>query len=237
MKVNLLIVATEKYIQFLPALVASVREHFLTDHDVCIKIFTNRIVDANIAVGHDKIKFFEVEHKPWPYTTLYRYHFFQKYMTQIFNADYYYYIDADTLIKAKITDADIFGDRVGTQHCGYVNARGTYEERKMSTSYIKPMEGKIYFGGGFWGFSHKEFWHFINKACWMINEDHNNGLIPIWHDESVLNHYFVHNSPDKVLTPSFHYPESRTEHYKAKWPEDYECKILLLDKNHKEIRE
>lgn len=240
-KVNLLIIATAKYIDFLPDLINSAEKYFLKDCKVIYNVFTDRQNDVremfkNSAISK-KLLTHEIDHYPWPYTTLYRYHFFKINFMEMKPSDYYFYIDADTLIKAKISSDDILGDRVGTQHCGYVGSRGTYETDPKSTSYVSTEEGKHYFGGGFWGFSFNEFVKLLDTATDMINADYENKIIPVWHDESVLNRYFIDNPPTKVLTPSYHYPESRIEHYQKRWPEKYECKILLLDKNHEEIRQ
>jgi histo-blood group ABO system transferase len=235
-KVNLLIIATNKYVQFLPKLIESVNKYFTTEHQVTINVFTNRITDCELLLSQlgGKIILYGIEHQAWPYTTLYRYHFFKAYQNELPSADYYFYIDADTIIKDKITGEEIFGDIVGTQHCGFVGKRGSYETRPESTSYVEPNEGERYYGGGFWGFHSTEFWKFVNKAVEMINTDGVKGIIPVWHDESVLNRYLINYEPDKVLTPSFHYPEGANN--RKSWKENYPCKILLLDKNHNDIR-
>ena len=236
MKVNLLIIATNKYTQFLPALLRSLKNNFLTSEDVTYSIFTDKPyqVREQNSFHNSRMNIFEIEHLPWPGTTLYRFHFFNKYKDKLKEADYFFYIDADTEIKEEITAEEIIGERVGTQHCGFVNKRGSYEGRPTSCCYVGPNEGTNYFGGGFWGFSKKEFWPFIDKAIEMITTDANNGITPEHHDESVLNRYLIDNQPTKILNPSFHYPMS--DKNKKTWKENYTCKILLLDKNHKEIR-
>lgn len=238
MKINLLIVATNKYIQFLPALLASAEKHFLMCEELTYCIFTDKIAEMRPLqeIYGNRINLMRIEHKPWPHSTLMRYHFFDQYWYNIKDADYYFYIDADTLFTDTITKDDIIGDRVGVEHCGFVGSRGTYETRPESTSYIAPEDGSVYYGGGFIGFSNAEFRKFLDVVVKMINTDIKNGITPVHNDESVLNRYFVDYPPTKTLTPSFHYPQSRVEHYKRKWREDYVCKILLLDKNHSEIR-
>lgn len=240
MRINLLLIATNKYIQFLPALIQSLEENFLKDCDVIYNIFTDDEKEVQFmfagTFASKSIVTHKIDHYEWPYVTLYRYHFFAIHFNKMVKSDYYFYLDVDTLIKAPITKEEILGDRVGTTHCGYVGARGTYETNPQSTSWVPPHQGTTYFGGGFWGFNYPEFVNFINAATEMINADIENKIIPVWHDESVLNRYLIDNPPTKILSPSFHYPEGNIEKYKAKWPEQYECKILLLDKNHKELR-
>lgn len=235
-KINLMIVATARYIEFLPRLVESVEKYFLKDCDVQINIFTD--ADTKILgriIGRNPF-FHYAEHKPWPHATLKRLHFFQNHRYNMPAADYYFYIDADTVIQSEIKSEDVLGERVVVQHCGYTNQRGTYETNPKSQAYIKPEEGTHYFGGGVWCFSSNEFWKFVDKGVNMINIDEANGIVPVYHDESVLNRYMIDNPPTKILTPSYHYPQSRIEHYKKKWGQDYPCKILLLDKKHSEYQ-
>lgn len=231
MKVALLIIATNKYVQFLPELIKSVKEHFLTDCDVSINVFTDNVIGLDCRT-------YLIEHRPHPYPTLMRYHFFKEYELELnrIKADYFFYIDADCLVKSKIT-AEILSERTAVQHCGFLNQRGSYEKNPRSTSCVASNEGTHYFGGGFWGFSNTEFWKFINTAVQMLNQDFRNGIIPEWHDESVLNRYLIDNKPTNILPHSYHYPESQISYYRKLWNGiDYEPKILLLDKNHEEIR-
>lgn len=214
----LLIVATNKYTEYLPALIESVRKYFPCD--ICL--FTNK--DVDVKVEH----ICKVRGDAWPYPTLYRYHFFKAYQNKIKDYDHYFYIDADTIIKSHL--GDVLSERTAVTHCGYVGRRGTYESNPLSTSYVGPNEGTTYYGGGFWGFSNKEFWKFIHEAVAMIEIDERKDITPVWHDESVLNRYLINNPPTKVLSPSYHYPEGNEDYYKKIWGRDYECKILLLDK-------
>lgn len=239
MKVNIVIVATAKYIKFLPKLIDSIQTYWMNDLTTDIHIFTNRIKDADILLSQTDytkgtINYHEVEHGVWPAATLYRFHYFKKHMAKI-TGHYVFYIDADTIITSPITK-EILSPRTVVQHCGFVNGGGSFETRKESRAYTPMSLRKTYYGGGFWGLDHVNFCQFINTAVDMINEDLANGIMPIWHDESVLNAYMASAEPTKVLSPSYHYPENNPRIW-ASWKEQYPCKILLLDKNHKEIRE
>ena len=241
--ITLLIVATGKYTVFLPKLLESVSKHFLTKHAVQVMIFTDKVYDdgdASFDSLFDSSYNFNwdtilIDHKPWPHSTLMRFHFFKENYKRLGNTDYYFYIDADTLITDDITD-EILDERVAVQHCGFMQKRGTYETNPVSYSYVFPQEGTHYFGGGFWGFSFIEFWAMVKTCSQMVDFDAKNGIVPIHNDESVLNKYLITHPPTKILSPSYHYPQSNIEKYKATWPEDYPCRILLLDKNHNEMR-
>lgn len=237
--VALLIIATGKYNRYVEPLLESAELFFLQDCDVSYNIFTD---DLNFTERFDRdpynrnIYFHKIQHEPWPYVTLHRFHTFQKYKEELQGYDYYFYIDADTLFKAPINAIDILSDFTAVRHCGFTGKRGTYEERPESTSYVAPNEGTRYYGGGFYGGNEECFWSFINMASWFVSADSEKGIIPVHNDESVLNRLLINSPPTKVLSPSYHYPEGNIERYKRMWGRDYECKILLVEKNHEEIR-
>jgi hypothetical protein len=56
----------------------------------------------------------------------------------------------------------------------------------------------------------------------MINNDLKNNIMPIWHDESALNWYFLNKTP-LLVDCSYAYPES--------WEIPFKKKIIQRDKN------
>lgn len=243
MRVNLLIVATNKYVQFLEGILDSAHEYFLRDEQLSFSVFTDRIDDAAELLRckpyFELVQFLQIEHRPFPYPTLYRFHFFNRYEAQLrAAADYHFYVDVDSIVMKEVAAADVISERTAVQHCGYVGKRGTYEKNRRSTSYVPRHEGTIYYGGGFWGFSDAELWRFTHTAARMIDQDAARGITPRWHDESVLNRYLITNPPRKVLTPSFHWPQNHTEIFKhwAAQGRDYECVVMIIDKNHAAVR-
>ena len=247
-KINLLIIATGNYTQFLPDLLESADKYFLKNHQVTYNVFTDKVQHvANMfpnmlqdvhSSKTPNLKIHLVEHRKWPWATIQRFKFFRNNLDKMLLTDYYFYIDADCIFKAPITD-EILGERVAVSHCGYQEGRGfPYERNQMSTAYVAPNEGTQYFGGGFWGFSFGEFCKAINVIIEALDKDEQNGIVPIWHDESIFNRYLIDNQPTKILSPSYHWPENNP-HIWNKWAQqglNFECKILLLDKNHAEIR-
>lgn len=233
-KISLLIVATNRYTEFLPKLLRSVKENFFTDMDVTVNIFTDKLIEVAEALTAGsygiKIHVHEVEHKPWPHATLKRFHFFRKHLAFI-DGHYVCYIDADTIIKDKIGE-EILSPRTVVAHCGFVNGGGSWETRKESRAFTPQSIQKQYYGGGFWLFDRSNFRVFIDTAISMIDEDEKNNIVPVFHDESVLNAFMASVEPKKVLNPSYHWPENNPRIWKS-WKEQYPCKILLLDKDHK----
>lgn len=230
--VGFLIVATGKYDVFVDPLIRSIEKYVLPNNKKHYNIFS----DKPFSIEGVSYSVFPVEHKPFPYPTLKRFHFFNTYKNSI-AGDQIVYIDADTLIKKEIGTEILYPITV-TQHCGFVNMPGSFEKRQLSKAYVNPREYKNYVGGGFYSFSRTEFFKMSEYCMNIINMDESMGIIPVWHDESAINKYIsTVVTPTRVLSPSYHYPESNKKIYDS-WggQESFECKILLLDKNHKEIR-
>lgn len=224
MKVGLLIIATNKYIQFLQPLIESADKYFLPNQEVTYFVFTNK--DINIESSRDIVKI-DVEHKEWPWMTLGRYKIFSNNSDELSEMDYLYYCDVDMKFVDIVGD-EILSDRVATQHPGYYERRGTPEYRPESLAYVSLNEEMQYFAGGFNGGSSKEFLKMSEIISENINKDYSNGIIAIWHDESHMNRYFIDNKPTKILTPSYCYGESMNI--------PFEKKLIALDKNHSEVR-
>lgn len=230
--VSILIVATNNYTQFLKGLLESINKCWTYDYKV--HIFTDRAGEVIDQHEHKRVFVHGIEHREWPYATLYRFHFFKRYMNEI-KGDYVFYVDADTRFTGLVDD--ILSDRVAVQHCGFVGERGSYERNPLSVAYVAPHEGTMYYGGGFYGFSKEEFLKFNAKMVEMVEADRKNEITPEHNDEAYMNRYFIDNPPTLVLSPSYHYPENHPYIY-SKWggADKYKCKLLLLNKNHNQIR-
>jgi histo-blood group ABO system transferase len=226
MNVGLLIIGTNKYTQFLQRLITSADKHFLVDKNVTYFIFTNK-TDFPIETDRNVVMV-PVEHKPWPFMTLYRYKIFTQNSEYLKDMDYLYYCDADMLFVGDFGD-EILGELVATQHPGYYGRRGTPEHRPESLAYVGPNENMQYFAGGFNGGSINGYLTMVKEIDKNIDIDLSKGLIAIWHDESHMNRYFINNPPSVILSPSYCYGELMNI--------PFEKKLLSLDKNNFEIRQ
>jgi histo-blood group ABO system transferase len=232
MKIGLLIIATNKYTDFLYPLIESANKYFLNNHDVTYFVFTNQDLDTIKMtlknVRSSDIVVTKVEHKEWPWMTLGRYGIFHN-NKDIFNRmDYLYYCDADMLFVGEVGD-EILSDRVGTTHPGYHNKEmKEIESNKNSSAYIRKGELKTYFAGGFNGGLKDEYLKMANILSSNIIEDHRKGIIARWHDESHMNRYFINNPPSKVLDPGYCYPEGISL--------SFEKRLLALKKDHKSMQ-
>jgi len=230
MKIGLLIVATNLYMNFLPQLLGSVRSCFLrnTRHDINAYVWTNRQLSAN------GITRFQQDHLPWPHTTLRRYQFFWSQQAVLRECDYLFYCDVDMTFVGPVGE-EVLGDLVGTIHPGFWNKPRTafsYETNEASTAYVPPERGEKYYAGGFNGGTASEFLAMSECLSRNIQIDLDKGIIAKHHDESHLNNYLATvKAPTVALSPSYCFPM-------AKWARalPFERKIVALDKNHAKMR-
>lgn len=233
--VGLMCIATGKYFKFVQPFIESADKYFLDNNfDVTYYVFTDKDLHLN---SNRKIVIVPIEHKTFPFASMDRFKHFYNNKDLLNNEDYLYYCDVDCLFVNNIS-REIFGDLVGVKHCGYTNSLGPVENNPNSCLYTIPTNYKHYFGGGFSGGLANKYLDLSKWCMEMIDKDVANGIMPIWHDETAINRYFLDNEPNIILSPSYHYPQSNIEYYKKKWhPQNFEPKILLLDKSHKEMRE
>lgn len=220
--VGLCVMATGRYLAFAETMMESARKHFMNDQNVTFFLFT----DGKPTEASDVVVFHQ-ERLGWPKDTLLRCEVYLKQKEAFAEMDFIFACDADMLFVDSV-GSEILGERVATQHPGFVGKRGSYETNKKSTACVDNNEGKYYFCGGFYGGSRDEFVNFLQGTLAQINKDFQRGLIAVWHDESHLNRYFIDHEPTVILDPSYCYPES--------WNLPYHKRLLALDKDHAAMR-
>lgn len=222
-EIGLLIMATGKYIQFVPPLIVSARNFFCTNHHITYFVFTDQ--DAQLG---DDVRVIYQKRLGWPFDTMHRFHTYLKNWKQFTKMDYLFACDADMLFVDVVGD-EILGNLVGTQHPGFVGMRGSYETNSLSKACVHPNEGAYYFAGGFYGGKKRNFFKLLKTTIRNIDADFKRDFIAEWHDESHLNRYFIDNPPTIMLSPEYCYPEN--------WDIPFKKRLLALDKNHEECRE
>lgn len=237
---DILLIATAKYIQFVDQMLASIKKHIKFPHRVIL--LTDQVN------GREDCTEYYIAHEPFPYITLFRYHYF----TQIKDlSEYVFYVDVDARFVADVGE-EILGDLVAVRHCGFYFARYfPHEENPRSPLY--GYKFKRYYGGGLVGGKREEF---LKMGAWCVEKidealdlglvpettsqrySHNKDVALRHHDETCLNSYLSFNPPTLELSPEFHFPENfeyfRVNCWRGQVP--WEPKLLLLEKNHEEIR-
>ena len=214
MKILILTIATNKYIQFVERLYDNIEEKFLNGHQIQGLLFTEHDVETS-----DNIKVSQIDHEPWPMPTLKRYNYFVKEKEFISQFDYCYYFDVDMGIVDKVGD-EVLDDLVATMHpyqSFYPKEQRTYDRNPKSLAYVPPgEEGELYYAGGFNGGSTKRFMEMAEILADRVTKDLENDVIALWHDESQMNRYLIDNPPTKSLTPSYCFAEEQM--YNSEYP-------------------
>lgn len=237
---DILLISTAKYYQFVDQMTASIKKHIKFPHRIIL--LTDQVN------GREDCTEYYIKHEPFPYITLFRYHYFLQLKDY---SEHILYVDVDARFVEDVTE-EILGDLIAVRHCGFYFAnRFPHEENPRSPLY--GYRFNRYYGGGLQGGSREEYL----KACkWCmdkINEALDSGLVPETsfqrythnknvalrhHDETAWNCYLSGNEPTVELSPEYHFPET-TEYFRINcWEGNvpWKPKLLLLDKNHEEIR-
>jgi len=223
MKICIITVATNKYIQFVERLLSDVEEHFLVGNDFSCLMFTDQELDE----VSDNVKVSLIEHKPWPEPALKKYNYINSESEFLKDFDYLYLFDADVGIVDAVGE-EVLQDLVGVLHPYKILENKSvypYEKRKQSTAYIPDEKHDKYYAAAFVGGKSETFLKMAKTISERVAEDERNGIIAKWHDESHLNKYFNENPPTQ-LSPSYMYPEELIGH--PRYP--FEPKIVALQK-------
>jgi hypothetical protein len=143
--------------------------------------------------------------------------------------DYIFFLNANMLFNSEVNEEVIPTEEnqflMGANHPGFFNTikqNFTYERRPESVFFIPMESGDYYYQGCFNGGSSEEFLKMSKILNDMIDIDLNNQIIPIWHDESALNWYYLNRNP-LLLDSSYVYPEG--------WSIPFTKKIIQRNKS------
>ena len=228
MKIALNLIATNKYISFVPEILRSVDNYFFPDDELRVVVHTDmEIPELNLSRKNTFIVRNRIDHEPWPFTTLKRFHYFTKAEDLLKDSDYIFYIDVDSLFIGKIDRLNISNKGIfATIHPGLNQGPGTPERNPNSEAYIPIGSTNRYFCGGFFGGDTESFLEMSEAIKNAINRDLKKNIIAIWHDESHLNKFLMLNEPAKIFNYPFAVAENLTPIFET-------SKILFLDKNSK----
>ena len=232
MKICILTIATNKYLQFVEKLYEDLSEKFCPGAEISCLLFT----DHEIEEAGDNVRVHYIDHEPWPMPTLKRYNYFVKEKDFILEHDYCFYFDADMRIDGVVKQDEVCGDLVATRH-GYQSlmdsSSQTFDRNSKSLAYV-PFEEKTvtYYAGGFNGGKTEVFMKMADTIAERVDEDLKNNVVALWHDESHMNRYLIDNPPTLDLDPTYCYAE---EFIGTDYPFN-PGKIIALKKNHNELR-
>lgn len=247
--IGFIVVATARYTRFVPALLESARRHFLPGARVRFFVCTDRPSEIP---PHEDTTPLPVEHRPWPYATLLRYHHVVRHAAPLAACDYLFQCDADMRFVAdagaEVLPSSDSNGLVGVQHPKFIwkpgrldrlrrrlglqvrpgpAPRGTYETDPRSLACVASHEGDCYYAGGFTGGTAPAYLAMARTLAERIDRDLQAGIIAVWHDESHLNRYFIDHPPLR-LDPRYCHPED--------WDIPYPRVLVALEKDHAALR-
>ena len=222
MKICIITIATNRYIQFVERLLDNIEEYFLNGHDIQCLLFTDHKVETS-----DNVKVSQIGHKPWPEPALKKYNYINSKSEYLKDFDYLYLFDADVGIVDTVGE-EVLQDLVGVIHPYKILENKEiypYEKHKQSTAHVADQDHDKYYAAAFVGGKSTNFLNMAKTIAERVEEDERNNIVAKWHDESHLNKYFNENPPT-ALSPSYMFPEELIEH--PQYP--FEPKIVALKK-------
>lgn len=223
-KIGIITIATGRYFEeFIPHLRASIEEYFhWNDCEIQFYCFT----DATIQIGG--VINIPIKHFAWPFSTLLRYRWIAQHLDILQHQDFLLYMDADMKVVSSPPLSIFHHPLIAVRHPGYLDTPGAFEIDRQDSCYVAPPLRKNYYQGCFWGGKTAQFVKLIKALDQQVDNDLGRGKIPIWHDESYLNHYLA-THPCHALPSTYAWPEGQKSTITPY--------ILHLEKKHQVIRQ
>jgi histo-blood group ABO system transferase len=223
MKVLLNLIATNRYMGFLPNILESVNTHFFPSAERHVIVHTNLDL-PELNYPSLVVEKHAIPHEQWPIVTLKRFHYFLGVEDRLKESDYCFYMDVDAVFIKTLDWALPYRGIFGTIHPIYYSGPGTPERDPISTAYIPEGSDSRYYYGGFFGGRSEDFIKMSHDIRDCVDIDMTRNYIAAWHDESQFNRYLFQNPPS--LT--FEFPFGTAEGISKIVPDSY---IHFLDKN------
>ncbi|MEN9504379.1 MAG: histo-blood group system transferase 1 [Actinomycetota bacterium] len=223
--VALVVLATGKYLEFVPAMVRSAERH-VTGLAAAFVLSDQRPAEMD---GLD-VRWLPWGHTPWPLSTMVRYRAMTAYADRLVSFRTILHVDADMEFVGAVDLSEcqgLFAVRHPLQ-ADRSPADLPFERRCASRAYVAAEEGTVYVAGGVQGGSSPAYLEACATMAEWIQDDLDAGLTPVWHDESIWNRYCITHPPAVVLPVEYCTPDVR------RTPDS---RILALTKDHDRYRD
>ena len=199
-----LVIGTNRYLDLALHCLESIRSNYRGSLDQGFILFTDQVEKCPF----EWVKIVEIPHEPFPMVTINRYKYFNLFSKSLKKYDYIFYVDAD--MKFVCVGDEILGKRVVTHHPAFVHETGikcSFDRNPRCMAWVPDSYQGPYFQNCFQGGEARVFLKMSRCLARRIKIDLRNKIMPLWHDESHMNWYMVHNSPTRVLHPGYAYPD------------------------------
>ena len=226
--IAILYVCTGKYTVFWKEFYISCMERFIPEYHKEFFVFTDAASVYNEEQDEGIHRIYQ-KNLGWPGNTLMRYEMFMQLKEKISIFDYTVFFNANTYFVKTVTAEEFLPHKEGivvAQHPAFTHTDRymfPYERHKKSTAYIPYSLGKDYVTGSVNGGKTDAYFEMVAILRNRTNDDLQNGITAIWHDESQLNKYIADCDDYRLLSPSYCYTEGIDF--------GYEPIIMMRDKN------
>ena len=229
-KIAILYIALGNYTVFWKDFYTSSENFFLSKHQKDYFVFTdNTTIDFQ---ENKNIKNIYQKNLSWPYNTMLRFDMFITQADSLKAYDYIFFFNANMQFISPVNEEILPGVEndglVVGLHPGFYNKRKffwSYERNPKSSSFIPYDKGTHYVQGCLNGGVSTEYLNLCYKCSEYLHQDMDNDIIPLWHDESVLNKYILDKNP-LIMPCNYLYPEKSNMEDKFK----NNIKIIQRDK-------
>ena len=218
--VAILYICTGKYCVLWKEFYESFEEKFLKEYHKEYFVFTD---SEKIEYGIENSNIHRVEQKAldWPYSTLLRFHMFNKISEKLSEFDYIFFFNANAYAVSEITANMILPrmekgeDICVVKHPAYRNCKPfefPYDRNFNCKAFIPYGSGKVYVQGCLIGGTANGFLKMSKSISEKIDIDLKRNTIALWHDESYLNKYILTHKNFRLLGIEFADPISNNPH-------------------------
>lgn len=229
--IGMLYLCTGRYTVFWPEFYRTFRKNFLPGCPKEFFVFT----DAPSLEADDAPEVHRLAQTAydWPLSTMKRFEVFLTQERALRRFDFLFFFNANLTCREPITPQEFLprADRGETlllvQQPGFWDKTPpffSYDRNPACTAYIPYNCGRDYVSGGLNGGTAEGFLAMCRELNRRTEIDLQNGVTPLWHDESQLNRYAAeHPGAYRLLTPAYWYPEG--------WQLPFEQKIAVRNKS------
>ena len=219
MKIGILYIGIGRYACFWKDFHASCEKFLVPEAEKYYYVFT----DSSDIKQEGHVSVFHQDDMGWPLNSLFRFKMFCRIKNLIKENDFLFFFNSNALIVSLVTAQDILPDKEDFSAMCMAQAPEEmgHEKRLDSVACVPDGATQYYFSGALNGGRSIPYIQLIEECNSMVDVDLNNGIMPVWHDESVLNRFLVGKSV-KVMRRDMGKP--------ANWSEPRNAKIILRRK-------
>lgn len=193
-KLCILYVGIGRYIQLWNEFYASCEKNFCPD----IKKDYYLVTDASIETP-DNVHIIHQDDLGWPGNVSFRYLFFLRIEDKLKEYEYAFFFNGNTRFRCVITEEEFFPKEEEGGLIGLTWKDGTedadldyvFERREDSVAYIPYGTKNLYLQSGITGGLTTRYIPLLHECHELTMTDFNNGIVPVFHDESVYNKYML----------------------------------------------